>query len=290
MTTTIPDDPRSIRLIVNADDFGICERVNAGIIQAHRAGIVTAASLMAAGRAFAQAVAWTRAVPTLDIGVHLALVAARPLRTSGSSLTGPDGRLPAGAGEFVRNFLKGRIRLADVRAELSAQIERVLDHGVRVSHLDSHQHVHVLPGIAGLTLELAARYRIPFVRVPVADFQIERPLSVPGVVRLAGSAALRACWAAARVAGAETRSFAPPRFLGFQEGGCLDAARLRRLIRALRPGRVYELMCHPGFAPEEPEVIRWNYRHETELHALTSPAIRSELDACGIELCTFKSL
>ena len=66
--------------------------------------------------------------------------------------------------------------------------------------------------------------------------------------------------------------------------------RLRRLLRALRPGRAYELMCHPGLTPEEPDVKRWQYGHEKELHALTNPAIRSEITARGIHLCNFKDL
>ena len=68
----------SIRLIVNADDFGISERINEGIVLAHRLGIVTGTSLMAVGRAFEQAVKWCRAFPSLDVGVHLTLVAESP--------------------------------------------------------------------------------------------------------------------------------------------------------------------------------------------------------------------
>ncbi|RPJ72470.1 MAG: ChbG/HpnK family deacetylase, partial [Desulfobacteraceae bacterium] len=156
----------AIRLVVNADDLGVSERVNAGIILAHRRGIVTAASLMAVGRAFAQAVEGCRAFPALDVGVHLTLVAEPPLRPN-SSLPGPDGRLPASAGAFLRRWAAGGIRRDDIRAECAAQIERVLNQGLRVTHLDSHQHVHALPRLADLCLDLAARYGIPFVRVPV---------------------------------------------------------------------------------------------------------------------------
>ena len=167
----LPGRSPSIRLVVNADDFGISARINEGILLAHRAGIVTATSLMAVGRAFEQAVQYCRAAPALDVGVHLTLVAERPLLAGRSSLAGDDGRFPESAGAFLRRWLKGSIRRADVQAEWSAQIERVLDHGIRVTHLDSHQHVHILPGLADLSLKLAARYTIPFVRVPVEDLR-----------------------------------------------------------------------------------------------------------------------
>jgi predicted glycoside hydrolase/deacetylase ChbG (UPF0249 family) len=273
--------------VVNADDFGICARVNEGIVHAHRSGILTAASLMATGGAFEQAVRMSRELPGLDLGVHLCLVAGRPLQARGSSLVGPDGRLAAGAGEFARRYLGGRIRLGDVAAELCAQIERVLGHGVRVSHLDSHQHVHVLPGIAQLTQRLAARYRIPFVRRPLEGLPAAGALDRHGLRRLLGSAFLRASWCAARLAGASAGAGGALRFTGFQAGGRLDGKRLGEILRALRPGRAYELMCHPGLAPEDPEVRRWGYRHEAELAALTDPAIAAEIASRGIRLCRF---
>jgi predicted glycoside hydrolase/deacetylase ChbG (UPF0249 family) len=292
--TAIPGNPSgqrpSIRLVVNADDFGLSTRINEGILLAHRAGIVTATSLMAVGRAFEQAVQCCRTVPALDVGVHLTLVAERPLLPHRSSLTGDDGRFPASAGAFLQHWLTGRIRRADVQAEWSAQIERVLDHGIRVTHLDSHQHVHILPGLADLSLRLATRYNIPFVRVPVEDLRGDRWPSLHGINRMFGAAVLRASWTLARLTGAKEAKYRPLRFLGFQDGGRLDDLCLQRLLRALRPGRAYELMCHPGLTPDEPDVKRWQYGHEKELQALTSPAIRSEIAARGIQLCRFKDL
>ncbi len=288
MTISAPGP--AIRLIVNADDFGVSERVNEGIILAHRSGIVTAASLMAVGRAFDHAVQCCRRVPELDVGVHLTLVAEKPLLQGTSSLTGDDGRLPPSIGVFLRRCLAGSIRMADIQAELSAQIERVLDHGLPATHIDSHQHVHALPGMAQLALRLSDRYRIPFVRVPIEDPRIDRPLSVHAVSRWAGAMALRASWTMARFSGARTAGCRRLHFLGFTEGGRLSQTRLHRLLQALRPGRTYELMCHPGFAPEEPDLQRWNYHHEQELQALTSASIRSEIAARGIRLDRFKNL
>jgi predicted glycoside hydrolase/deacetylase ChbG (UPF0249 family) len=292
--TATPGNPSgqrpSIRLVVNADDFGISSRINEGILLAHQTGIVTATSLMAVGRAFEQAVQCCRAVPALDVGVHLTLVSERPLLPHRSSLTGGDGRFPASAGAFLRRWLTGRIRRADVQAEWSAQIERVLDHGIRVTHLDSHQHVHILPGLADLSLQLAARYNIPFVREPVEDLRGDRRPSLHGLNRMLGATALQASWALARLTGSRAAKHRPLRFVGFQAGGRLDELRLRRLLRTLRPGPAYELMCHPGLTPDEPDVKRWQYGHEKELQALTSSAIRSEIAGRGIQLCNFKDL
>jgi predicted glycoside hydrolase/deacetylase ChbG (UPF0249 family) len=280
----------AVQLIVNADDLGVSERVNDGIVLARRSGIVTAASLMAAGRAFDHAVQCCRRTPELDVGVHLTLVAEKPLLQKTSSLAGDDGRLPPSAGALLRRCLAGAIRMADIQAELSAQIERVLDHGLRPTHLDSHQHVHALPGIAQVVLQLSGRYRIPFVRAPVEEPRIDWPLSVHAVLRWAGAMALRTSWTMARLSGARPAGPERLRFLGFTEGGRLTQTRLHRLLRTLRPGRTYELMCHPGYEPDEPDLQRWNYRHEQELQALTSAVIRSEIGARGIRLISFSSL
>lgn len=279
----------AIRLVVNADDLGVSERVNEGILLAHRRGIVTAASLMAVGRAFDQAVDWCRAFPALDVGVHLTLVAETPLRPK-SPLAGPDGRLPASAGAFLLRWAAGGFRREELRAECTAQIERVLGRGLRVTHLDSHQHVHALPGVAELCLDLAARYGIPFVRVPVEQTAMEAPPGRHELKRIGGAAALGITWALARLAGARPPEGRGLRFIGFLDGGRLNRGRLDRLLRRLRPGGPYELMCHPGFAPEEAEIRRWGYRHEEELHALADPALRTALPGRGIRLCRFADL
>jgi chitin disaccharide deacetylase len=281
---------RPVRLVVNADDFGVSERVNSGIVRAHRQGIVTATSLMAVGRAFEHAVRLSLETPALDVGVHLTLVAERPLRPDASSLAGPDGRFPPGAGAFTLGWLTGRIRRAEVAAECSAQIERVLASGIRPSHLDSHQHVHVLPGLLDLARELAGRHGIPFVRVPLEGRRLDRPLTLHGVARLLGAGALGAFAALSALWRPGPPGQRPPRFLGFHDGGRLDEVRLRRLLAGLKAGGVYELMCHPGLAPEEEDLRRWGYAHEAELQALTSPTVRAELDALGIHLCSFKDL
>jgi predicted glycoside hydrolase/deacetylase ChbG (UPF0249 family) len=287
----VPFGPKpSTRLVVNADDFGVSERVNAGIVQAHRQGIVTATSLMAAGRAFAHAVRLLPSAPALDVGVHLTLVAEAPLLGGDSSLIGSDGRFPAGAGALALRWWAGKVHRADVAAEWTAQIERVLDHGIRVSHLDSHQHVHILPGLFDLTRELAARYAIPFVRVPVENLRAGGPPSLHGANRRLGATLLRALWRIGRITGTARTGCRSLIFLGFYDGGRLDEKRLRRLLARLRPGGAYELMCHPGFTPEEPDIRNWAYRHEMELSALTSASIRSEIAARRIRLCRFKDL
>lgn len=278
------------RLVVNADDFGLCRQVNSGILQAHQEGIVTSTSLMAVGKAFAHAIDCCRSVPTLDVGVHLTVVAARPLLSNCSSLTETDGNFADGAGTFTRRWLRGAIRHADLRAEWAAQIERILDEGIRLTHLDSHQHLHILPGLTEICQQLAIRFHIPFLRVPAENLWRLAAPSIHGCKRMAGAAVLGGCWLLGRMVAPQQPLTRPLRFLGFHDGGRLDQQRLLRLLRSLKPGHGYELMCHPGHPPDDPDIQGWGYHHATELQALTDPLVLAEIKCRDIRLCSFADL
>jgi chitin disaccharide deacetylase len=136
-------------LIPNADDFGYTRDVNEGIIHAHRQGILTAATLMATGRAFDHAVELARQNPGLDVGVHLVLV-------------GADG-FPATVARLTGEIARGRIRIYD---ELSAQVRKVRNAGLQPSHLDTHKHTHLLPPVLDAVARIASEFQIPWVRRP----------------------------------------------------------------------------------------------------------------------------
>src|SRR5262245_59394055 len=99
-----------LQLIVHADDFGLSEPVNRGILQAHQQGILTSTSIMAGGTSFRHAVDLARANPSLDIGVHLTLVEERPLLPASelSSLVDGSGRFYSHASVLTRRYLMGR--------------------------------------------------------------------------------------------------------------------------------------------------------------------------------------
>lgn len=145
------------RLIVHADDFGLSERVNEGIIQAHCDGVLTSASLIASGAAFEHAVSLLRSTPGLDFGVHLTLVGENPIskRDVIPTLLGGDGCFHSHSGAFMKRYFAGAIALDEIRRELDAQIGKVIARGVTVTHLDGHQHLHMVPGIRRVVGELA---------------------------------------------------------------------------------------------------------------------------------------
>jgi chitin disaccharide deacetylase len=258
------------RLLVNADDFGLSVPITDGIIEAHTRGIVTSTSIMANGAAFDYAAERARELPQLKIGLHWSLV-EEPWLTTGSVMS-------PGYGHFAKAVITGAIKTAQLEGELRAQFERCRQAGLKLTHLDSHQHVHALPGMWSLVIQAAKEFGIPRVRVP-----LDSPLrsGVWKSSRVVGKTVL--CFlsefarGSIRAAGVQTCD----RMTGLFESGWLDERRLLAILEGLPDGTT-ELMCHPGYA--DAKYAHWNFRWEEELKALTSPAVRSRMEQLGIEL------
>ena len=252
---TLVDAP--IRLIVTADDVGLHSGMTAGAVRAHREGIVTACSIVANGAAFDDAVSQLKSVPSLEVGVHLALVEER-------SLTGM--RFP----ESYRTFVLGRKDFAAIERELRAQIERVLASGLRVTHLNGHQHLHVLPSIFAIVARLAKEYGIGYVR------RVFDRGGRGGVVRRASIAALNRFG----------RNAAAPRgndiTIGVMEAGHLTSARIVALLQHAEG--TTELVTHPGIGVDT--YPHWRYAWDEETAALCNRSVREAIVNRGFELIT----
>jgi len=244
------------RLIVNADDFGFTPGVNRGIIAAHRQGILTAATLMANGDAFDDAVRLAREAPTLDVGCHLVLI-------SGRSLLPPYGPLPGSVKELLGALVARRIRLFD---ELAAQVRKVLAAGLAPTHLDTHKHTHLAPPVLDAVARVAEEFRIRWVRRTLLPACFERVLMRHGCR-------------------------ATDHFAGYRLTGRFHTAELVRLIRGLRDG-VTEFMCHPGYCGDELRAARTRLKEsrQRELEALVAPETRAALVEQSVELVNYRDL
>jgi len=244
------------RLIVNADDFGLTHGVSAGIVAAHRHGIVTSTTMLVTADVDRESLAAARD-SALGIGLHVNLTLGRPL-TRGRSLVDGDGR-------FVRDARLAAVRAdeRDVRAEVQAQVERcetLLGHAP--THLDTHHHVGLHSPVREVVLEAARALRVP--------------------VRSQDDGAR----ARARTAGLRT----PDHFFG--ESGPPAYWSLARTLRHLRelPGGVSEFMTHPGWFDDALAFSRYARQRETEMVGLGTAAARAAAEALGVRLCHFGEL
>ena len=292
-----------MRLVVTADDVGLLPGMTAGAlaaaarspsadgdaVDAAEGGVVTAVSVTSVGEAFDGAITALRRRPDIDVGAHLVLVGERPLSRPAEvrSLLGRDGKLLPGFGAFCARWARHGIDLAEVECELQRQLARLLSTGLRVLHVNSHQHVHALPRLFALVARLAAEHGIPFVRVP-EEAMLPPPL-------LPRAVALHVLRSLAR----RDRRKLPSGMrgldgtLGLPEAGRLDAAALERVLaRSVAAGGTRELVCHPGSdaGALQAHYTSWRYRWEQERDALSQPGLRARLATRGIEITSFSAL
>jgi predicted glycoside hydrolase/deacetylase ChbG (UPF0249 family) len=258
-------------LITNADDFGFTRDVNEGIVHAHREGILTAATLMATGAAFDHAVTLAHENPELDIGIHLVLV-------------GSPG-YPATVSGLLKAIGTSSI---PIREKLLGQVHRILEAGLRPTHLDTHKHTHLLPPVLDVVARISEEFKIPWVRRP-----FDLPMSASGIAwrtRLASkSFGLVRSRFHAKLAKYHCRT--TDHFAGFQLTGRYRAAELSKLIRGLPEGTT-EFMCHPGFCTGELRGARTRLKESRfqELHALVNPEVRKAIDESGVKLVRYCDL
>jgi predicted glycoside hydrolase/deacetylase ChbG (UPF0249 family) len=283
-----------VKVVFHADDFGFTPGINAGIVEAYERGVLRSTSLMVPAAACAEAVALARATPRLDVGVHLTLVEGmRPILPPAEipSLVRDGAFLPT-YGSVGLRYVVRRWRPEEARRELAAQLERMAATGLVPSHLDSHEHLHLLPGVFPWVAAEARRRGIRFVRTTVAD-----PLFGGGIRGTALIALRGVSWFAARRTGAsDLRNLRTFVTVGFQQtGGKLTTARLLALLDRLPrrdPGSIVEVMVHPGHADEETRRIdrHSRYRRENDLALLCDPALPEALARRGIEVTSFRDL
>lgn len=277
------------KIIANADDFGRHTLINSAVEKAVEQGCLRSATIMPTGVAFEEAIEIAKKHSELGLGIHLTLVNAHSLLGPEKipSLVDENGRFVDNYMIFVQRFFMGRINLEDVRKELTAQVEKVMNTGVKISHIDSHQHMHTLPGIIDIALDLAEARGIKNVRIPKTPFFTGfsgNPIQLAGRLGLYTMAAL----AEGR---AKRRGFhCPEHFAGIVAGEAVSPEQLTAIINNLKPGTT-EIMVHPG--TNNAQLIKdcqWEHDFEAELAGLLSPEIKELLEQKQIQSVNFTAL
>jgi predicted glycoside hydrolase/deacetylase ChbG (UPF0249 family) len=284
-------------LIVNADDLGWTEGVNRGILEAFQHGIVTSASLIANGAAYAGGVAAARSAPGLAVGVHLNLSDGPPSANpkTVTTLLNKGGEFAGGPERLLLRRARNGLLLAEVETEWDAQIRRVRDAGIAPTHLDGHKHVHMLPGLFEIALKLAKRHGIGAIRVSLEASSLRAALASgakqnSGVVLKQGVQArgLKLVARDAREQAARAGISTADYFCGIAQTGELTRGGVEQLLKSLPPGTT-ELMCHPGYADAalQKTPTRLQRSRETELRILTDTGIRNLVASLGIRLIDY---
>ena len=279
-----------MKVIFHSDDFGLTSGVNKGIIRSFSEGLLTSASLIAGGEAAQEATSLAKDNPGLDIGIHLVLCDEPPVLRPGdlSSIISSGACFPS-RNHVLKAILSRRIDYRQVEAEWSAQVEKALNAGVRISHLDSHQFIHLFPGLLSVCLKIIKKYDIPFVRSSIDDLASLET----GFTRLIQWAGLT-LWTRSFVSRSLPSHVKVLPSIGFlAAGGRLNRDALLKTLEALRSRksvRAVEVILHPGTgdAHTSNKYSHWGYDWKKDLDLLTDRTLQKDLALQGIRTTSFE--
>jgi len=273
------------RLVVTADDFGADLAVNEAVERSHAEGVLTAASLMVGAPAAADAVERARRTPSLRVGLHLVLVEGRPVLDPARvpELVDVSGAFRSDMARLGADIFFRPAARRQLAAEIEAQFAAFAATGLPLDHVNAHKHFHLHPTIAGLVIEIGARFGRPAVRAPIEPRAVLRRAR-PG--EAVSPAWLTGPWAAlVRRRLARAGVPAPDQVFGLHWSGQMTRERLHGLIRNL-PDGLSEIYLHPALVPGRAGGAP-GYRYREEFEALIDPQVAAAVREGAIVLGGF---
>lgn len=285
------------RLIINADDFGLSKGINRGIIKAYQEGILTSASLIVNMPGFEDAISLIRRNPGLTVGIHLNIIRGEPVLPSFKLPSFTIGRC------FLRSPLKilgviysGKLSLKELEIECRAQIEKLLQRGISITHIDSEKHLHLINPIFAVITKIAREYGISKIRcineISLFD-QDTANLSFIFRRQFYNRLFLNMTSAQNRLLVQRYHLKTADYFCGV---GGMTRLKYERALLNLKNGTT-EIMCHPGYIEDEwqnyplsREKYYLNVNREQELNALIDQRLKELIRRLNIELISFKEL
>jgi predicted glycoside hydrolase/deacetylase ChbG (UPF0249 family) len=250
-----------MQLIFNADDFGLCEGVNYGIINAYRDGLVRSTTIMSGMIGFEHALTLAKANPDLKIGVHLNLTTGKSLGKGYRTLTNDKGTL-LDQRVFVPNLQQQKVDLNEIEQEYELQIKKVLDAGIVPTHFDGHHHMNMQPQIRDIFFKLVRKYNVA-ARLSDEMMKLDESKGIKTVAH-------------------------------FDDGFYGDAVTmdsLKSIIIQHANCKSMEIMCHPAFVdPYLYRITSYSIKRITELELLTSSEMKDFIKENKIELCSYADL
>jgi chitin disaccharide deacetylase len=252
-------------IVFSADDFGLTVPVNEAVEQGCRLGRLTQASLMVAAPAVADAVARAKALPGLNVGLHLVLVDGDSLLGHGKlpHITGPDGRFSTDQAMLGVKYFFSPAARRELRAEIEAQFAAFAATGLPLHHADAHKHFLLHPTIAAMMIEVGRTYGLKRLRIPAEP---------PAVMKALGervSFGDYALYAWTRLLRFQARGLeVPDHVFGIKWSGHMTRERIEKLLKALPEGRS-EIYFHPAtYRDETLARLMPDYKHVAEYDAL----------------------
>lgn len=263
--------------------------VNRAILELHAAEVLTSATLMARGAATEEAVQMALAMPSLGVGCHVVLVDGAPSAvpsTIPSLIDKTTGALYSSPGAFLKRLYTARVRGAQIELEAAAQIAALQSFGLRLTHVDTHKHLHMFPGILRPVLRAARAAGIQSVRNPFEPlWSINATKDAPEKRRVE-LLLLRRLESRFRRIVAQEGFVTTDGAIGVLATGTLELAVVNDLISAMPEG-TFEFVSHPGYRDEVLARANTRLRESREIERNALVAIKGY---SGIDLISFAAL
>ena len=290
--STFRNQRRKTPLIINGDDFGYSAAVNRAIIQAHREGVLTSASLMVNETAADEAIALAKANPGLAVGLHLVLVLGKAAlsHTEIPHITDAAGRFTDSSFQAGINYYFSAPARRELRREMRAQFERFAATGLNFSHVDGHTHLHQHPVVFDELIRLCEEFDVRRVRVVKGEMRLSLSLDRKHLpIKLVWGTVfnLLGRWCERRLAG---RGFVQPqKVYGLLQSGDMNENYLLGLLERMPPTSS-EIYAHPLAFDANDAAKKEPPGGARELQALTSKRVHQAIEGAGFSLATYESL
>lgn len=285
-------------MIVNADDFGLTAGVNRAVAELHGERVVASTSLMARAAATAQAVEIASTTPALGVGCHVVLVDGEPVLSPRHEIPhladSIDGRFRSSLAGFLfwlyaegkNGYSSLKIRQGEIEAEARAQIVWLQDHGLTLTHIDTHKHLHMFPAVLRPVLRAARAAGIRAVRNPFEPAWAISAFAGAPWGRIAEVTVLRWLEPICRRIIREEGFVTTDGTIAVVGTGILNATTLRSLLEQL-PDGTWELVTHPGYNDADLARVRTRLRASREVEREALLTIRQFPE---IELISYADL
>ena len=274
-----------VKLIINADDFGLCRGVNSAVAKAHNEGVLTSATLMANMPGAAEAVEIAKKTPSLGVGVHLNVLEGPAMSEDNQVkiLLNNKGCFRYSAGKLALMIMvSGNVRKA-VEIELTSQIQWIIDSGIRLTHLDSHKHFHCFGPISRIVCRLAEHFNISAIRWPFEAANVcKTPWPETSIEDKKRAFVVRTMAKLSRRT--SSHFIKTDAFYGLAHTGRIDG-KFWPALASESLGGIVEVMTHPGFADGlDSGATRLVEQRANEAKWLCEAETKKNLSQAGFEL------
>ena len=161
-----------VRIIINADDFGLTPGINKAICECFEDGLITSTSALACSRFIEEGVELLNDEYKANVGLHICLDEERPVSDPKKiqTLIDPKTGCFKKRAKLLQDLLLRRVFSDDIHVEIKAQFEKLRGLGIKIDHLDSHGHLHVFPQVSSVVAQLSREYSVLLIRRPVESY------------------------------------------------------------------------------------------------------------------------